>query len=179
MSVQKILENFGVKAKKDLQKSLTDKQKAKAAKYGRSYNQNSRLKNSIKYTVKETATAIELNLYMEDYGDIVDKGRRPGPVSQAGQLSIKNWIKIKGLNPSQILSVPGKKKLSFETASKQFAFLVTRKVSKKGFEGNDFYSSVINDGRLDQLKKDIEKESVKEIIISFNNGNNNATITDN
>jgi hypothetical protein len=32
---------------------------------------------------------------------------------------------------------------------------VGRKIAKKGYEGNNFFTDVINDGRIDELKKDL------------------------
>ena len=67
MSAQRILENFGVQLKKDVQASLKKKQRAKAAKYSSSYNENSNLVNSIRFTVKEAEGVTEVSLLMADY----------------------------------------------------------------------------------------------------------------
>lgn len=173
-SVNTILENFGVKLKKDTQKSLKDKLKEKAAKYGNTANENSTLENSIKFEIKENKSNIEFTLSMADYWQFVDKGRKPGPVSRAGVQSIKNWIKAKNLNPAKIIQeiTKSKTKVPFEQAVDRFAFIVARKLKRKGYKENKFYTSVIKDGRLDKLKKDLAEATKKEIIISFKDGNN-------
>ena len=32
---------------------------------------------------------------------------------------------------------------------------MSRKIAEKGYEGNNFFTDVINDGRIDELKKDL------------------------
>lgn len=167
MSVERIFENFGVQLKKDLQKSFEDKQKVKSAKHGTPFNENSNLQNSIKYYVKETSSAIEFQLLMADYWPYVDKGRRAGPVSQEGVRKIENWIKIKGIDPRK-----GNKAINFQSAVKSMAFAVARKISRKGYQGTGFYSKIINDGRLEDLKAELKAEVKKEVVISFKDGNN-------
>ena len=56
------------------------------------------------------------------YGDIRERGRRPGPVSREGQESIALWVKRK-------LQIRNEKEL------KSVAYLVTRKIRKKGYKG--------------------------------------------
>ena len=61
-----------------------------------------------------------------------------------------------------------KKRSPCQQAKKQFAFIVSRKIKVKGYEGNEFYSDVINDGRLDELNKDVGKEIKLDIVNIFN-----------
>ena len=55
------------------------------------------------------------------------------------------------------------KKITFQKAVKQFGFLVQRKVMKKGFEPNHFYSEVINDGRLAKLNEDYKRAKKEDL----------------
>ena len=175
--MSEVLENFIVKLKKDVQKSLLTKEKLKAAKYNGSANGNSRLYGTIKTKISGSNYVA---LVANDYWIYVDGGRKKGSVSKAGQGKISDWISRKGLNPAKIifdmrvsyakkngLSIP-KKRPSFTQAKKQFSFIVSRKIKNKGYEGNDFVSEVVNDGRLDQLNKDIGKEIKLEIVSIFN-----------
>lgn len=180
MSVESILAEFGKKLVIDLRANLREKQMAKAAKHGTPYNENSKLSGSIQYEIENKGGMIGFSLIMEDYYYWVDGGRDAGNVSETGQKRISYWIKAKGLNPKKIISEmraearakAGTKgvykprvKLTFEKAQKQFTFLVARKLKDKGYGGNLFYSEVISDGRLDQLREDIKTEMNQEIEI--------------
>jgi hypothetical protein len=172
----KSLENFIVKLKKDTEKSLEKEGKAKAAKHGTPYNGNSKLSASIKTSITGAAVSMSMNSYWH----FVDGGRSPGGVSEKGQQSIASWIKRNGLNPSKIidemraksLGHQPKTKTSFVKAQKQFTYIVARKIKHKGYEGNDFYSNVINDGRVDKLNEEIGKEIKIDVINIFKNGGN-------
>lgn len=166
------LDNFIIKLKKDTQSSLAKQERLKSAKYGSSNNGNSRLWG----TIKTKSTSNSASMLMQDYWKYVNFGRKPGNVSIKGKLNIEDWVKRKGLNPSKIIDDMRAKKLGkqpskrtpFLQAKKQLAFIVSRKIKVKGYEGNEFYSDVINDGRVDQLNKDIGKEIKLEIVNIFN-----------
>lgn len=162
----RVLDNFIIKLKKDTEKSLIKEEKAKAAKHGSSWNGNSRLLGSIKTKSTNNSASMSMN----DYWYWVDKGREKGNVSDDGLVKIEDWIKRKGINPAKIIDkikvdYAIKKKIAIPTkptpfiqAKKEFAAMVRNKVRNKGYEGNSFYSKVINDGRIEQLNKDIGKE---------------------
>jgi hypothetical protein len=48
------------------------------------------------------------------------------------------------------------KKLPFNKAKQQLAFAIASKIRAKGYEGNNFFTSTINDGRLDTLATDLK-----------------------
>lgn len=168
----RVLDNFIIKLKKDTQASLSKQERIKSAKYGSSNNGNSRLWG----TIKTKSTGNSASMLMQDYWKYVNFGRNPGGVSQSGRLNIEDWVKRKGLNPSKIIDDMRAKKLGrqptkrtpFQQAKKQLAFIVSRKIKVKGYDGNEFYSDVINDGRLDDLNKDIGKEIKLDIVNIFN-----------
>lgn len=167
------LDNFIIKLKKDTQASLAKQERLKAAKYNSSVNGNSRLWG----TIKTKSTVNSASMLMQDYWKYVNFGRKPGSVSERGKFKIEDWIKRKGLNPSKViddmkaktLGRQPKNKTPFIQAKKQLAFIVSRKIKVKGYEGNEFYSDVINDGRVDQLNKEVGKE-VKIDIVNILNG---------
>lgn len=176
MSAQRILENFGVKLKKDTQASLKKKQRAKAMRYGSSFNENSNLSNSVRWVVKESDSSVTLELIMADYWEYVDAGRLPTKQGGTGKVksNIEAWIKRKGLNPNKILEKYGTKKQTYQKAASQLAYLIARKIHRKGFEGNQFFSDVINDGRIELLKAELTQELKKDIIINVSNSTPNA-----
>ena len=48
------------------------------------------------------------------------------------------------------------KKMPFNRAKKQLAFAIASKIRAKGYEGNNFLTDTINDGRLDTLATDLK-----------------------
>ena len=129
---------------------------------------------------------------MNDYWEAVDSGRKPAGVSQNARID--KWIKSRNLIPgfqnknlSDRLANQAKnkttrkkkvlKKMKFADAVKAMDFLVRRKLKDKGYQGNQFFSSVLEDGRQQQLTKDIAAAMKKdiEIIIKTNRyGDNNS-----
>jgi len=167
--MSRVLAAFGIKLKKDLQAKLLEKEKEKAAKYGRSANTNSRLWGSIKVSYDDPSDPTKLTLTMNDYWYWVDKGRKPGSV--ASNADINSWIKRKNINPVRIIEemrfksgIKANKKISFPKALEQFSFITRRKIKRVGFEANHFFDEIINDGRLLQLRKDFAAEQQKEIL---------------
>lgn len=178
--IVKLLEEFGESTKDDLQQSLRDK----GVTFG---GQDSKLSNSIKFDIIAQGNSVTFKLSMNDYSEFVDKGRGKGGVSKPGQESISKWISRKGLvgkfandTLQARLQKQAKnktdrkkktlKKPSFEKSLKALTYLVSRKLKQKGYEGNNFYSEVIEDGRLETLKtklSEILKESVQIEIINL------------
>jgi hypothetical protein len=167
MSIKSILDEWGKDLVPDLQDSHSKNQRKKAQKHGTIYNEGSTLNNTIRFQFKEVGDAIEFQLIMADYWVYVNKGRGSGPVSEEGKRKIENWIRVKGIDPRK-----GNKKLNYQSAVKSMAFAVARKISRKGFQGTGFYTSVIKDGRIEELKLLLKEEFKKEVIISFKDGNN-------
>ena len=196
--VEIILEAFGTKVVEDLRKSLSEKLQARAASYkskypgGSSNPGDSALSASIKYLIVDSSEGIKLNVYLNDYWEAVDSGRKPAGVSQDARID--KWIKSRNLIPgfqnknlADRLEKQAKnkttrkkkvlKKMKFADAVKAMDFLVRRKLKNKGYQGNQFFSSVLEDGRQQQLTKDIAAAMKKdiEIIIKTNRYGDNNT----
>jgi len=196
--VELILEAFGTKVVEDLRKSLSEKLDAKAAFYqskykGASPNPNeSALGASIKYRVVDSADGIKLNVYLNSYWEAVDSGRKAAGVSQSARID--KWIKSRNLMPgfitnnlkdrlkrqSENTSNRKKKvlkKMKFADAVKAMDFLVRRKLKNKGYQGNQFLSSVLEDGRQEKLATDIRLAMKKdiEIVLKTNRYGDNNT----
>ena len=197
--VEKILEAFGTKVVEDLRKSLSEKLQAKASSYkskypgGSSNPGDSALSASIKYLIVDSSEGIKLNVYLNDYWEAVDSGRKAAGVSQDARID--KWIKSRNLIPgfqksnledridtqNRLNKTNRKtkvlKKMKFADAVKAMDFLVRRKLKNKGYQGNQFFSSVLEDGRQQQLTKDIAAAMKKdiEIIIKTNRYGDNNT----
>ncbi len=53
------------------------------------------------------------------------------------------------------------KKMPFNRAKKQLAFAIASKIRAKGYEGKNFFTDTINDGRLDTLATDLKDYGLK------------------
>jgi hypothetical protein len=196
--VEKILEAFGTKVVEDLRKSLSEKLQARAASYkskypgGSSNPGDSALSASIKYLIVDSSEGIKLNVYLNDYWEAVDSGRKPAGVSEDARID--KWIKSRNLIPgfqnknlADRLEKQGKntsarkkkvlKKMKFADAVKAMDFLVRRKLKDKGYQGNQFLSSVLEDGRQEKLATDIRLAMKKdiEIVLKTNRYGDNNT----
>lgn len=197
--VEKILEAFGTKVVEDLRKSLSEKLQTRAASYkskypgGSSNPGDSALSASIKYLIVDSSEGIKLNVYLNDYWEAVDGGRKAAGVSQDARID--KWIKSRNLIPGfQKSNLEDRienqnrrnktnretkvlKKMKFADAVKAMDFLVRRKLKNKGYQGNQFYSSVLEDGRQEKLATAIRLAMKKDIEIVLNTnryGDNNT-----
>jgi hypothetical protein len=190
--VEIILEAFGTKVVEDLRKSLSEKLQAKASRYQSKYNSGSTnpgesaLGASIKYRIVDSSEGIKLNVLLNDYWEAVDTGRKPAGVLK--EAKIDKWIKKRNILSSFIKSnledrienqnrrnktnreTKVLQKLTFAEALKSLDYLVRRKIQNKGYEGINFFDAVMEDGRQQQLTKDIAAAMKKdiEIIIKTN-----------
>ena len=197
--VEKILEAFGTKVVEDLRKSLSEKLQAKASRYQSKYNSGSTnpgesaLGASIKYRIVDSSEGIKLNVLLNDYWEAVDTGRKAAGVLK--EAKIDKWIKKRNIISSfQKSNLEDRienqnrrnktnretkvlKKLTFAEAVKAMDFLVRRKLQNKGYEGIHFFNEVMEDGRQQQLTKDIAAAMKKdiEIIIKTNRYGDNNT----
>lgn len=167
--IENILSEFGTAAKDDLQQSLRDK----GVQFG---GGDSKLSNKIQFEITTKGDSVLFKLKMPEYGEAVDKGRKAANVSSEGSDSIASWAKRKGivgkiasgaLEARQKKQAEAKarnknrktwkslKKPSFEKQLKAATYLIKRKVERKGFKGNQFFSSVMEDGRIEKLKQDL------------------------
>lgn len=176
MSVDKILEDFGTKLVIDVRASLI----ANKVTFGG--GGESKLSARTRFEIKTGSNGLVFNLVMPDYGYWVNKGRKPGPVSEEGQKSISEWVKRKGIvgkfqkenlttRESQREKSERKlkplKKIPFEKAVKALTYLIARKVATKGYEADHFLDEVLNDGRLKKLQEDVSKELKRQITIEI------------
>lgn len=162
--IQKELDRFGDDFVTDLRENLLSKEKSKT---------KSKLSASIKSlgsTFKDDSFTLKIQI--NDYYKFVDEGRGKGGVSKEGQEKIGEWgaarVYIGKFQKEQVVKGERqvrKKKLTFEKAKKQFIFLVSRKIRMKGYEGNNFYSEIVEDGRFDKLSKQLSDIIGKEIVI--------------
>ncbi len=167
--IEIVIDEFGNKLVEDLRASL----KKKGVMF---QGQDSKLAASIRFRTLPKGDSIVFKLLMPDYAEIRDKGRKPGPVSKEGKKNIGEWGNRKGMigkfSENELINRKKKqdeakarnksrkvwktlKKQPFNKAKEAFAYVVSRKIAQKGYKGNNFFTDVINDGRIDDLKKDL------------------------
>jgi hypothetical protein len=93
------------------------------------------LSRSIQSVVRETPKGPEVIITMLPYGPILDAGRgkstKGGP-QQTWRNKIEGWIDIKGITPKQGMT------------KEQVAFLITRKINRKGYAPKPFIQPAFN-----------------------------------
>lgn len=178
--LEKILGDFGTKLVEDVRESWMTEKRKKAAKYGRSANENSRLNASMEYEVTYKGDTLQMVFKMADTYVFPESGRNPGGVSKQGQLSLAEWIKRNGMTPQisakakkTVKSLKNKtvkkavKQQSLESKIKGMVYVISRKIKQRGFDGTGFYNKVISDGRVKELQTLINEQFKKDIEIIF------------
>ena len=98
---------------------------------------------------------MEWTIQMEDYWDDVDEGVNGTEIFRNSTKSfrdkapsvkdLQSWIADKGIRP-----------LNQNTSYEDLAFIFSKSIKRKGYEGVKFVSLVFNEQQLDTLMKDIE-----------------------
>jgi len=175
--IENALNEFGVKLKDDLQKSL----RSKGVTFG---GQDSKLSEAIRVNLNPNPNGITFQLLMPEYGFAVDGGRGSSKSSNGGKVksNVLDWVKRKGIvgkfakenlqarlkqqakakNPRKTL-----KQLPFEKAAKQLSFLISRKIHRKGYKGNNFYSEVIDKLDINTLNKELSKVMKEQVLVQI------------
>jgi len=184
--IENLLTDFGLKLTTDTKSSLKKKLDERAER-GSTYKgvhykgrkRTSRLEASVlAQPIKFTSDSIKFTFVMNDYWDIVDGGRRPGNVSREGKSKLENWSGLSGFAENIRISdlearkkrnkkPTSLKKMPFDKAKKQAAFLVARSLKKKTIEPTNFFSEVIKDGRIEELQNKLSELIKTDIIINI------------
>lgn len=102
-----------------------------------------RLLESISYEVKETRTGYTLQIYMEDYGQYVNSGRKKGS-KQPPPAAMMNFVRQANIRP--------RKGQSLESV----AFLIGRSIANNGIRPRPFIDKGLQvvDKRLEAVLED-------------------------
>lgn len=163
--MKRVLYAFGEKIVGDIQTNLTKS------------NASGALSESIKFTITEGEQQYHFQLSLLDYYKWVDKGRRAG--KQPPQAEILKWLGYKRINPSEIYAkavLKGghkPKAVSEISKMKSLAFLIARKIGKHGTKATNFYSEVVNDNSIEQLRKALAKALKRDILIEISKAQQN------
>lgn len=111
--------------------------------------------NSVRGYVEYKGTILSVVIDVADYWRYVEYGRKPGKFPPIDK--IRQWIKVKPVLPR-----PGKNgKLPTEN---QLAFLISRKIAKKGIPATHSLSKTVNSFNLrSQIMKELERQVLKTL----------------
>tara|TARA_R110000803_G_scaffold114255_1_gene182709 strand:+ start:70 stop:588 length:519 start_codon:yes stop_codon:yes gene_type:complete len=142
-SISQVLEDFGNEVLDKLKSNLErDRAIASGALY-----------QKMDFSAKIMGSTFEFVLDMGvDYWKAVDEGR--GATKKAGgdlYGAILKWVNIK----ATFGGFQSVQNISDKQVQRGLAYVIARKIHKKGTKGNMFYSSVVTEQRLDKLKKDL------------------------
>lgn len=173
--IEKVLYQFGKKISADLQKGLAAQKKYASG----------ALASSIKFQVIDLDNGLyNFQLSLADYYKWVDEGRKPGkfppPAAIQKWLTYQSVIAKLGQNyPLASHLKAGKRKhsgahqsisVSSQSRLKSLAYLIGRKIAKKGIAPTNFYSAVVNENALLQLRKQLVKALKRDVLIQLANG---------
>lgn len=170
--VVKVLEDFGIDTVARLRASI-DAKKVSAS---------GNMRQSLDYKVLKSQdfTKFTLDFGKATYATQIDKGR--GPTKRGGNgavyrniTGLQGWISRKGIAPPMTVTYKKRTKEGIKIVAKTFkdikeanenlAFMIARKIHRKGFKATHFYSEVVTPQLLDKLKTDIRDAFKKDITI--------------
>jgi hypothetical protein len=147
-SITQVLEDFGNEVLKKFQTNL---KKDKAIASGELFQ-------SMNFSAKIMGQKFHFVLDMGvDYWEAVDKGRRAG--KQPPMNNLIKWVNQK----ATFGGFSNVKDIHKVSTQRGLAYVIARKIGKRGSKGNSFYSKVITDKRLKQLKRDLATAGASDL----------------
>lgn len=137
VNTRRVLEAFGEETVESMRNILISNGK----------DASGELIRSLSYQITYEESDIDIEFSMVDYGQFVDKGRKPG--KQPPISSISKWLAIKGI-------------------PQKFAFPIARKIGLKGIEPTPFFDSTISD-KTRELISSLEIAYSKDIEVWIRN----------
>jgi len=169
-NIERYLESFGKKVVKD-SKGLLYKAKG-----------NTALGNSIHFTVTKEQGGFSTKFYMQQYGELLDKGVSGNKTKQSytnydGKKKsspgkgfttkgppidiLSKWIKRKGIKPKGLGRGRSKNTGQFVSG---FAYLISKKIKREGIKSLSFFQEPLGL----EFKK-LKKEMLKELTLDIRN----------
>lgn len=112
------------------------------------------------WDIQRTGNSIKLVFFLPEYWQFIEEGRNKTRVGGTGQVrnSIKDWIRVKGIKPYPDSN-------GRTPTMDQLAYLISRKIHNKGFEGRQPLRKAMqsNKSLLDKFSEIAAKTMVDEI----------------
>lgn len=139
---------------KELTDSLTEKNLISSGKLGES------LKINVQPKVKVFGQIYRMQINMADYGDNVDKGRKPGKGLPPGVL--QDWLR----QPNTLQKVTGQDKQLKDYQRKSLAYVINRSIKKKGIKPKNWIQPAFDKGSKNIVGV-VEAAIAEDIEITF------------
>lgn len=139
---------------KELTDSLTKKNLISSGKLGES------LKINVQPKVKVFGQIYRMQINMADYGENVDKGRKPGKGLPPGVL--QDWLR----QPNTLQKVTGQDKQLKDYERKSLAYVINRSIKKKGIKPKNWIQPAFDKGSKNIVGV-IEAAIAEDIEITF------------
>jgi len=117
---------------KELTDSLTEKNLISSGKLGES------LKINVQPKVKVFGQVYRMQINMADYGENVDKGRKPGKGLPPGV--IQDWLRY----PNTLQKVTGQDKQLSDYERNSLAFVINRSIKRKGIKPKNWIQPAVD-----------------------------------
>lgn len=140
--------------------------------------EHSNLIASIRFSPVVLGKQIEFQFLMTDYWQWLEKGRKAGKMPP--EAPILKWIAKRGIKETltnkrkSLLKKLGNKtvrkglkQLSRDKALKQIAFAIRKKIGNEGTRATHFYSNVVTDKLISDLKQTMKEKFKQDIIIEL------------
>lgn len=158
-TVEALLNTYGKQLVTALEKALP-----------RTADATGELRNSIHFVITRFGITYRFELRLADYYKWVDEGRKAG--KQPPIADILKWIKDKRfvMNKGKLQTKTKGSKLKNISddlkLSNQLAFLIARKIGRRGTKGTNFYSSTVP-AWVEELKKEIPKALKRDVLVEL------------
>lgn len=139
---------------KELTDSLTEKNLISSGKLGES------LKINVQPKVKVFGQIYRMQINMADYGENVDKGRKPGKGLPPGVL--QDWLR----QPNTLQKVTGQDKQLKDYERKSLAYVINRSIKKKGIKPKNWIQPAV-DKASKNIVGVVEAAIAEDIEITF------------
>ncbi|MBL4706372.1 MAG: hypothetical protein JKY54_17725 [Flavobacteriales bacterium] len=131
IQTNKVLNNFGERVTKLARINIGKKKK------GRKIDNTGTLRKSIGFDLETFKSGnFSFSFFMEDYGENVDQGRKPGKGIPVKELM--SWIKSKPIRLRDLET--GKFVKTTKAGLNSLSFLINRKIKKEGIEKTNFFT---------------------------------------
>ena len=139
---------------KELTDSLTEKNLISSGKLGES------LKINVQPKVKVFGQIYRMQINMADYGENVDKGRKPGKGLPPGVL--EDWLR----QPNTLQKVTGQDKQLKDYERKSLAYVINRSIKRKGIKPKNWIQPAFDKGSKNIVGV-VEAAIAEDIEITF------------
>ena len=130
IETRRVLETYGEETLQSMRNILSNANKISSG----------NLISSLSYQITYNGSNLDIEFQMPDYGEFVDKGRKPG--KQPPLSNIQQWLTIRGI-------------------PQKAAFPIARKIGREGIKPTPFFETSINGGQ-DKLISDLEVAFTKD-----------------